>query len=99
MIYKDKNSTFEELFNRNTSISIHHQNVQKLGIKIFKFVKGLNPVILKETFQFIEECHYQLRSKAWLLILLFPTVFQGTETKRFLGPIIWKFIPNELQQL
>ena len=33
---------------------------------MFRFVKGLSPKIIKEIFQFREECYYQLRSRASL---------------------------------
>ena len=80
--------------------SIHHQNISKLGIEIFIFVEGLSSGIMKEVFQFSEECHYQLRPRASLNILLVSTVFNGTEESiRFLGPKIWEIIPNELQLL
>ena len=32
--YKDKSSTFQELLEKENSISIHHRNVQKLPIEI-----------------------------------------------------------------
>ena len=94
MIYKDK-SVFDELLNRDSSISIHHQNIKKLDIEMFKFAKGLSPEIMKETFQFSEEFHYQLRTKGSLYILLVPTFFNGKESIRFLVRKIWKIIPNE----
>ena len=54
---------------------------------MFRFVKGLSPKIIKEIFQFREECYYQLRSRASL------------DIPRFFGPKIWKITPNELKQL
>ena len=62
---------------------------------MFRLVKGLSPEIIKEIFQFREECYYQLRSRA----SLHTHVFAGTERIRFFGPKIWKITPNELKQL
>ena len=47
MIHKDKIFTFDELLHRNGSISVHHQNIRKLGIEMLKFVQGLIPEIMK----------------------------------------------------
>ena len=34
--YNDSKSTFEELLNRDNSVSIHHRNLQVLAIEMFK---------------------------------------------------------------
>ena len=36
--YKDKSSTFQELLEKGNSVSIHHRNVQKLAIEIYKIM-------------------------------------------------------------
>ena len=99
MIYKDNKLTFDELLNRDNSVSIHHQNIQTLGIEMLKFVIGLSPEIMKKIFQFSEESYYQLRSRASLPIQLVSIVFNGTERLRFLDPKIWEIIPNEFKRL
>ena len=48
--YQDNTSTFQELLNKDNSVSIHHRNVQVLGTEMFKTHRGLSPVILRETF-------------------------------------------------
>ena len=100
MMYRGNTSTSDKLLNRDGSVSIHHQNILKLGIEIFIFVESLSPGIMKEIFQFREECHYQLRPRALLNILLVSAVFSGTEESiRFLGPKMWEIFPNEVQLL
>ena len=42
-------------------ISIHHQNLQKLAVEMFKVSRGLNPQIVNELFQFREQIPYELR--------------------------------------
>ena len=66
---------------------------------MFKFVKGLIPEVMLEIFQFREEYHYKLRSKASLHIPLVSTVFNGRGSIRFLVPKIWESTPNELKSL
>ena len=54
IIYKDKKSTFHELLNRDGSVSIHHENIQKLSIVMYNFIRGLSPELMKETSQFTQ---------------------------------------------
>ena len=48
--YKDKSSTFQELLEKDNSVSIHHRNVQKLAIQIYKVLHSLSPPILNDIF-------------------------------------------------
>ena len=48
--YQDNASTFEELLNKDNSVSIHHRNLQVLATEMFKIHRGLSPEILRETF-------------------------------------------------
>ena len=43
IIYSDEKSSFDELLDKNESVCIQHQNIQKLGIKMFKVLNGENP--------------------------------------------------------
>ena len=41
IVYKDFNSSFQELLIENNSLNIHHKNLQKLVTEIFKVKNGL----------------------------------------------------------
>ena len=43
-------STFQELVNKDSSVSIHHRNLQVLATEMFKINRGLSPESLRETF-------------------------------------------------
>ena len=47
IVYNDKKSNFNELLIKDDSVSIHHQNLQKLAVltKIFKVSRGSTPEI------------------------------------------------------
>ena len=48
--YKDKSSKFQELLEKDNSVSIHHRNVQKLVIEIYEILHGYSPSILNDIF-------------------------------------------------
>ena len=48
--YQDHISTFQELLNKNNSISIYHRNLEVLVTEMFKIHRGLSPGILREIF-------------------------------------------------
>ena len=45
--YQDHISTFQELLNKDNSVSIHHRNLQTLATEMFKIHTGLSPDILR----------------------------------------------------
>ena len=52
--YNDTSSTFQELLQRNRSVSIHHKNIQTLTTEVFKVVNNICPPIMKTFFGFKE---------------------------------------------
>ena len=48
--YQDHISTFQELLNKDNSVSIHHRNLQVLATEMFKIHRGMAPYILREIF-------------------------------------------------
>ena len=47
LVYKDYISSFDDLPAKDNSFKIHHRNLQKLAIEIFKVKKGIAPAIMK----------------------------------------------------
>ena len=92
--YSDKKCSFDELLDKDESVSIHHQNIQKLGIEMFKVLNGENPQIVNEIFRIRDETSYELRQRSSFHIPSVNTVFSGTESIKFLGPKIWELIPK-----
>ena len=53
--YNDEKSNFNELLVKDGSVSINHQNLQKLAFEIFKVFRGLSYEIVNELSQFKEQ--------------------------------------------
>ena len=51
-MYLDHTSSFEELLDKDNSVTIHTRNLRCLGIEMFKVCKGIGPEIVKDLFQF-----------------------------------------------
>ena len=66
VVYKDYNSSFDELLEKNNSNKIHDRNLQKLVTEIFKVKMNLDPEIMHEVFEIVEGPH-ALRNKLKLI--------------------------------
>ena len=42
LIYDDKKSSYEELLTKDSSVSVHHRNIQALATKFYKIENGLS---------------------------------------------------------
>ena len=81
------------------ALSIHHQNLQKLKVEMFKVSRGLSPGVFNELFEFREQIPYEVRQKLQFQIPWIHSVFSGTESLKSLRPKIWALMPNEMKQL
>ena len=76
--YGDKTSTFQQLLEKDYSVSIHHKNLQTLVTEMFKMSNILPPEIVKEIFQErIVPCH--LHSNISFTSCQVNSVYHGTE--------------------
>ena len=61
-VYPDKTSTFQELLDKDKSVSVYHKNIQVLAREIYKTVNGLAPTIMNSIFE-IKDIEYNLRNR------------------------------------
>ena len=80
-------------FNMNGTVSINHQNVQKLDIEMFKVVKDENPEVVNEIFRVRNEGFYELQNRTSFHIPSINAVFSSTESVR----ISCQMKPNALR--
>ena len=45
-MYNDKLSNFKELLHKDSSVSIHHNNIHVLVIEMYRAVNGMSPEIM-----------------------------------------------------
>ena len=99
MVYNDKQSSFEELLERDGSVSIHIKNVQLLMIEMYKVKNNLAPILMCEVFKVKTESNYNLRTKQEFEIPKVRTTNFGTESLRYLGPKLWETVPSSIREL
>ena len=93
LIYCDKNSSYEELLEKDGSVSIHHRNIQNLVTEMCKVKNELAPMITANVFTTIPENHYNLRNYNFFRLHFPRTVYHVTERISYLEPKIWDIVP------
>ena len=83
IIYNDSKSTFEELLNKDNSVSIHHRNLQVSATKTFKIKNNMAPECLHEIFQNRALLH-NLRTNSNFSSSQVHSVYHGTDRYPFL---------------
>ena len=79
IVFRDYESSFQELLKQNKSACIHQRNLQILATKTFKTKNGLNPVIMEDVFKFKNLTH-NFRNAETLNRSNVNSIKYGTET-------------------
>ena len=96
LVYDDENLTFQELLDLDGSITIHHKNIQRLAIEMFKIKNNLSPPLMNDIFK--ENTNtYDLRKKRCWEPTNVRTVHFGTETISYRGPKTWDMVPQHIK--
>ena len=97
IVYKDYRSSFAKLLSEDKSFTLHHKNVQKLAIEMYKIKNELCPKIMLNLFK--EVTHpYNLRNGLISGSYKIKIVRYGTETITYIGPKIWSIISDEIRE-
>ena len=94
--HKNKSSTFQELLEKDSSVPIHHRNIQKLAVEIYKVLHGFSPPILNDIFAPVSR-PYNFRRNDKLQRRRVNSGRHGTESISFLGPKIWDLVPSDIK--
>ena len=97
IVYKDYKSSFAELLSEDKSLTVHHRNVQKQAIEMYKVKNELCPKIMLDLFKEVTHS-YNLRNSLICGSYKIKTVRYGTETITYIGPKIWSIIPDKIRE-
>ena len=84
LIYDDKKSSFEELMEIDSSVSIHDKNLRALSIEIYKVYHGISPTIINEIFTLRLHNPYNLRNWTDLDVPKVRTINHSPESVTYL---------------
>ena len=96
IIYKDAESTYSELLEKDCAVTIHAKNLQLLMTEMYKTRNDLNPSFMQEIFC-ENESHYNLRNNVEFVQPRVRSVGNGTESIRFKGPQLWQMLPQTMR--
>ena len=85
-IYNDKQSSFNELLEKDGSVSIHERNLQVLAAEMYKISNGLSARLMKDIFP-IDRNPDNLRQNSQFSRPRINTVYHGTESVSNLGSV------------
>ena len=96
LVYDDGVSTFDQLLVVDKSFCIHHQNIQRLLIKIYMALHDIYGSSFKELFV-KRESTITLRSKPEIVIPLVNSGLKVKNSLRYFGSVIWNSLPIEIR--
>ena len=112
--YNDYSSSFQELLTKDDTVTIHQRNLRALAIEMYKISNDLSPPFMKDMMTEIcipyntrsatkvekdDKGSYSCFKKSNYKLPAVKTVSYGLESIRYLGPKIWKLVPDELKEL
>ena len=96
LVHNDNTSSFCELLQKDNSFTIHHRNIQKLALEMYRVKHRIAPKIICELFN-EANVPYNLRQDVSFHSYNVKTVLYGTETLSYLGPKIWNLVPSNIR--
>ena len=79
-------SSFEELLERDNSVSVHNRNIQCLAIELYKVFNDICPDIMKDVFPLSTSSSYDIRSSRTFTTRSVKTVYYAIESLSSLAP-------------
>ena len=98
-MYSDKTSSFQELLDKDKSVSVHHKisKCYKTVKNSYKTVNGLAPTTMNSIFE-IKDIEYNLSNKISFKSRRSNSVQCGIDSLTCLGPKIWSIVPEDIKK-
>ena len=85
VVYRDFDSSFQELLRKDSSTTLHQGNMRKLITEIFKVKTGIAPELMKNVFEFAD-VHYNRTNQSTCNRSISCTERYDIETASSIGP-------------
>ncbi len=89
IVYRDTESSFDELLAKDNSVSVHQRNLQLLMTEIYKTKHCLNPLFMEDIFVKGPNIPRNLRNNDGYLVPRANTTALGIESIRYIGSRLW----------
>ena len=96
VVYRDFDSSFEELLRRDSSTTLNQRNRQKLMTEIFQVKTGIGPELMKGIFKFTD-IRYNLRNQTKCNRSIPCTERYDIKAVSTIGPKLWGKVVTEIQ--
>ena len=91
MVYNDYTSSFRDLLTKDDSVCIHHCNIQRVAIEMFKVKHNTCSKMMKDLFKF----HKNPNGRRTFIIPNVDTEYMGKLSLRWFGPVVWERMLRE----
>ena len=96
LIYQDYASTFEELLHKDKSVCIHHLNIRRVAVEMYKVKNDMCP----DVFKFLFHKNKNPLSNAFFKRPNVNKVHMGEESISYFGPIVWdRMLPENIRSI
>ena len=97
LIHNYKLSSYEELLEKDGSVSINHKNILSVVIEMFQIKHEQSPEIVKDICaQTTQHCIF--RQTRDFRIRSVKSVYHGSESISYFGPKIWEIVPAKIKK-
>ena len=81
---------------KDNSFTVHHYNIQTLCIELYKVFIGQSQTIFIDLLE-RKNINYNLLSQPDFVIPKVKSVYKGSNSIRYIGPIVWSLMLKEIK--